>query len=924
MGIGIYRLVTHRFLEFLNETLNDVKPQKVWIISAFITLDGAKSIKDWTHDETDVRIITGTYLDFSDPDAIAFLKTKYNLRIIEDNTQPLHAKAYYFKMKNKKSIVIVGSSNLTTTGLQRNIEWNSVWTEAQEETHDFENRFLELWEKAKVPDDEWISGYRSRYQRSTSFYRERQQRTKKELDPRPAQKDALLQLEALRDQGEDRALVVMPTGLGKTHLAAFDSAKYQKVLFLAHRNEILRQARKVFDEVRGFGNQLLFSDGWYTKDLANCLFASVQKMSKQKVLEKFEKDFFDYIIVDEFHHSKATSYEKVIQHFEPQFLLGLTATPYRMDNKDILELCNRNVPYICSLPEAIENDWLVPFEYHGIKDDIVDYTQITWKRNKGYDTKELTSALAREEWAAAVLNQYHKLGQKPSIAFCVSIEHADYMAGFFNSNNVPAIAVHSKGYDPGLAKAKMASSEIEIIFAVDVFNEGIDVPDIRSILFLRPTQSMVIFLQQLGRGLRTAPNKEKITVIDIIGNYKNSYVIPSLLLGGFYSHLGPEYINLILQDIKKTTLDPSSTPEFRPPKGCSINFDLRLIDDMLERLKAVNPIRQQIINEYIQRKSGTERLEIEKILKFVPYRTLITAFNSTLDFYKSVGDLTPEEELLNPTEIRLLKEIENLHLTPLQIQLLKEILLDESLWIDEEHLETPHDREDILTISNGLKGTPKNRLLKFEDGIIIKNEEINWYSLHDEIKKRTDILLNETPKNAFKFLHLYTRKDVAEIFRQLGATQKEVNTITGQSGLINIKTKRTLLMFVTLDKGEDYKDTMYRDHFIDHNTLQWESQNSTTRNSENGKIICEDPEYRDYKKLLFARLKKNDRLFKYNYFYIGPVTLITHSGEKPISVRWNLNNPIPDYLLKYFTDATFRTHEMPAEIEMLEDVDYVS
>ncbi len=435
---------------------------------------------------------------------------------------------------------------------------------------------------------------------------------------------------------------------------------------------------------------------------------------------------------------------------------------------------------------------------------------------------------------------------------------------------------------------------------------------------------MIVFLQQLGRGLRNAPNKEKIIVIDIIGNYKNSYVIPSLLLGGFYSHLGPEYINLILQDIKKTTLDPSRTPEFRPPKGCTINFDLRLIEDMLERLKAVNPIRQQIINEYIKRKSGTKRLEITQILQFVPYITLITAFNSILDFYKSVGDLMPEEELLNPTEIRFLKELEHLHLTPLQIQLLQEILLDDSLWIDEEHLQTPHDREDLLVICKGLKGTPKKPLIKLEDAIIIKTEAINWNSLHDEIKKRIELLQKETSKGEFKILHLYTRKDVAEIFRRIGATQKEINTITGQSGLINVKTKRTLLMFVTLDKGEDYKDTMYRDHFIDQNTFQWESQNNTTRLSENGKIICEDPEFKDYKKLLFVRLKKNDKLFKYNYFYIGPVSLITHSGEKPISVRWKLNHPIPDYLLNYFTDATFRTHPIPEEIEMLEDVDYVS
>ena len=314
----------------------------------------------------------------------------------------------------------------------------------------------------------------------------------------------------------------MATGLGKTILSALDVSNFEpsRMLFIAHREEILSQS---FDTFKKFIKGKTF--GYYqaqNKEInKNYLFASIQTIGKKSELEKFSKNDFDYIIIDEFHHAGAKSYKNLIEYFKPKFMLGLTATPNRSDNVDILQFLGNNLLYKKDLIDGINADLLCNFEYHGINDKHVDYTKITW-RGKKFDETELDKNLNTDLRADYIFNSWKKLKQTRTLAFCSSIKQSDFMANFFLKQNIRAVSVHSKSkVNRSDAIAKLKTNEIDIIFSVDLFNEGIDIPAVDTILMIRPTESKIIFLQQFGRGLRKAEGKEVVKVIDFIGNHKS-------------------------------------------------------------------------------------------------------------------------------------------------------------------------------------------------------------------------------------------------------------------------------------------------------------------------------------------------------------------------------------------------------------------
>ena len=408
------------------------------------------------------------------------------------------------------------------------------------------------------------------------------------FEPRGAQIEALYSLEKSREEGFDKGLVVAATGIGKTYLAAFDSAKYNRILFVAHREEIIKQAAQSFKNVRNsddigffYGNQ---------KDTKNSfIFALVQTLGKDEYLneEYFSKDYFDYIIVDEFHHAVSNNYKKIINYFTPKFLLGLTATPERLDSKDVFALCDYNMVYEVRLKDAINKGWLVPFRYYGIYDETVNYEDIDYKNGK-YDDKQLEEALMLNKRGELILNHYLKYNSKRAMGFCTSRHHAEYMAKVFNENNIPSAAVYSgeKGEyseERNIALSKLTSGELKVIFSVDMFNEGLDVPAIDMVMFLRPTQSPTIFLQQLGRGLRKSKDKTYLNVLDFIGNYKKANLVPFLLSGKEYSSI----------DCKK-----NKQGDYEFPEECIVDFDFRIIDifkKQAEReMKVKDKIKEQI------------------------------------------------------------------------------------------------------------------------------------------------------------------------------------------------------------------------------------------------------------------------------------------------------------------------------------------
>lgn len=389
-------------------------------------------------------------------------------------------------------------------------------------------RYSKSWRKPAVSRD---------LARYDSYGEERDTKIELLFRPRGAQIEALYALQDSREEGAVRGLVQAATGIGKTYLAAFDSAGYKRVLFVAHREEILKQAAVSFRNVRNSDDYGFFYGKQKDTD-KSVIFASVATLGREEYLKRevFAEDYFDYIVIDEFHHAVNDQYQKIVHYFKPQFLLGLTATPERMDGKDIYGICDYNVPYEISLKEAINKGMLVPFHYYGIYDTI-DYSGL--RRVKGaYVEKELTEIYRENaDRYDLIYKYYRKYRSKRALGFCCSRQHAEDMAGEFCKRGIPAAAVYSNAdgefsQDRQEAIRRLEKQEIKVIFSVDMFNEGLDIASLDMVMFLRPTESPIVFLQQLGRGLRTYKGKEYLNVLDFIGNYEKAGKAPLLLAGG--------------------------------------------------------------------------------------------------------------------------------------------------------------------------------------------------------------------------------------------------------------------------------------------------------------------------------------------------------------------------------------------------------
>jgi len=548
-----------------------------------------------------VRILTTDYLEVTDPDALTSLldlqsssvprsdpSTRGNDRPSGTGTlevkvwsQPgrsFHPKAYLFHSSSgPRAEAFVGSSNLSRSGIAGGIEWNLSIGQTGELLPSFEA----MWaDRQAVPlTNEFVHQYRQIRTERLSMAPDRIQPPEIELDPplpvaRPTgiQSEALEALAATRRAGYPSGLVVMATGLGKTWLAAFDSAReeFERILFIAHREEILTQSRDVFRRVHPEATMGLFYGDEKQRD-ARMVFASIQTLGQR--LDEFTPDEFDYIVIDEFHHAAAPSYRDVIDFFTPRFLLGLTATPDRLDGADLLPLCGDNIVFECDVVEGINRQQLVPFHYQGHK-DVADFSEIPWRQRR-FDPQALTQALETRDRAQQSLDIWRSAGNGsrdpgPTLGFCCSITHAEYLARFFTEAGVPSVAVHS-----GPASAprtgsveRLRDGDIRIIFTVDVFNEGVDIPEVTTVMMLRPTESPVVFLQQLGRGLRRAPDKEYLEVIDFIGNHRSFLAKPRLLLGlGTAARLSDKQVVKALQ-----------LGGFDLPEGCSVDYDLESID----------------------------------------------------------------------------------------------------------------------------------------------------------------------------------------------------------------------------------------------------------------------------------------------------------------------------------------------------------
>lgn len=595
----------NRFL-YYQLKMSMLKADKIDIIVSFLMESGVrmilKDLKAALDRGVQVRILTGNYLGITQPSALCLIKkelgNRVDLRFYNDKERSFHPKSYIFHYGNAGEIYI-GSSNISRSALTSGIEWNYRFNSLDDKRNFtlFYDTFVDLFENHSIViDDEELTRYSKNWHKPAvtkdlAKYDnlEEDADTKVEVlfQPRGAQIEALYALEDSRTEGATKGLVQAATGVGKTYLAAFDSAKYERVLFVAHREEILKQASVSFKNVRHSDDYGFFNGKQKDTDKA-VIFASVATLGRNEYLTEdfFAPDYFDYLVIDEFHHAVNDQYQRIVNYFKPQFLLGLTATPERMDGKNIYEICDYNVPYEISLKEAINKGVLVPFHYYGIYDE-TDYSSLHLVKGR-YDEKELNEAyIGNVKRYDLIYKYYMKYRSKRALGFCCSRQHAEEMAKEFCKRGIESVAVYSNAdgefsEDRDKAIEKLKNREIKVIFSVDMFNEGVDIAALDMVMFLRPTESPIVFLQQLGRGLRTSKGKEYLNVLDFIGNYEKAGRAPLLLSGG--------------KTFGEKTAQSYTDMEY--PDDCIVDFDMRLIDLFKELDRKSLSVKERIKQEF--------------------------------------------------------------------------------------------------------------------------------------------------------------------------------------------------------------------------------------------------------------------------------------------------------------------------------------
>lgn len=643
----------------LQESLK--RADKVDIIVSFLMESGVrmilKDLKAALDRGVQIRILTGNYLGITQPSALYLIKKELgnwvDLRFYNDKQRSFHPKSYIFH-RSEISEIYIGSSNISRSALTSGIEWNYRFTSEVDPKNFrlFYDTFEDLFfNHSIIIDDEELRRYSKNWHKPAVYkdlsrYDSRDEETESKVEllfqPRGAQIEALYALEDSRAEGATKGLVQAATGIGKTYLAAFDSAKYQRVLFVAHREEILKQAATSFQNVR-HSTDCGFFDGKQKDTDKSVIFASVATLGRTEYLreEYFSRDYFDYVVIDEFHHAVNDQYRRIVEYFSPKFLLGLTATPERMDGKNIYEICDYNVPYEISLKDAINKGMLVPFHYYGIYDKI-DYSGLYLVKGR-YDKEQLTKIYSEDASRVDLIyKHYKKYHSRRALGFCCSRQHAEKMAAEFCKRGIPSVAVYSNAEgefseDRNKAIRQLQEQKIQVIFSVDMFNEGVDIASLDMVMFLRPTESPTVFLQQLGRGLRICKGKEYLNVLDFIGNYEKAGRVALLLGSG-------------------NTFGGRGSGEQEYPDDCIVDFDMRLIELFQELDRKSQTMRQRVRQEFYRVKELLEgkvptRMELFTYMEDEIYQYCMTharenPFRRYLEFLHDLQELSMEEKQL--------------------------------------------------------------------------------------------------------------------------------------------------------------------------------------------------------------------------------------------------------------------------------------
>ncbi len=882
---------------------------RIDMLMSFIRYSGLllllPALREFTKRGGELRVATTTYMGATEAKAILELAKlpHTTVRISYDVKETrLHAKSYMFYRESGYSTAYVGSSNLSRAAIADGMEWNmkvteqdmpnivekmratfeTYWHSEDFETFDAERDEEKLRRALDVQNGKTERGNNVTY----SF----------DIQPYPYQ-EAIL--DALRTErlAKNRwhNLVVAATGTGKTAISAFDYRSFAagrkegtKLLFIAHREEILKQSRDCFRQVMKDPNFGELAVGESRASHPEHLFMSIQTFNSQAFWEKMDPTYYDMIIVDEFHHAAASSYQRLLSHFQPKILLGLTATPERMDGEDILKYFDGHIAAEIRLPDAIERRLLCPFHYFGVSDPI-SLKDIKWTKGH-YDTRELehvytaegTLAKQRARLIAEALDRYTAdIRDVKALGFCVSKKHAHYMADYFNAIGIPAMALDadSPNAERDAAKQRLESGTIKIIFVVDLFNEGVDIPSVNTVLFLRPTNSMTVFLQQLGRGLRLSKGKDCLTVLDLVAQASKKYNFASR----FKALSGDPGIK-VKQELQ------NGFPHV--PKGCAIQLEEQAQDWVLENIKS------QIGKSAFYRECARE---IADVLGRVPtvseffdmsgidpyafyngkrtYARLLAEAGVTPDFPE-----TEEEIALGKALPRLLSMD-----SPKWISFMKRFYEEGSPFmsrVEEKYLAM----WAITLFPDSALSEKKN----IREGVFVK--EILEFLAYRESK--IDIIPCEAELPYACGLEVYCNYTRDQIFAALGfakpgSIREGVKYLDAKNS--DVVTMPTDAFLVTLNKSEkEFSDTtLYEDYSIDKQLFHWQSQSTTRPESKTGQRYIRQKENGNIV-LLFVRSAKKDSYGNSMAFtFLGTAQIVSWEGSQPMSIIYRLDHPIP-------------------------------
>lgn len=959
------------FFIYLKQELLNCK--KFYFIVSFVKYSGIQLLIS-TLDELEKQgiqgeIITSVYLNITDSKALRKLLSYENIKvkIYNNSSESFHTKAYLFE-KEKYHSVIIGSSNISQSALYSAEEWNVKLTDSSffniyEKSL---NQFEKLWHSNEAIEltEDFIDEY-EKYKKSintqnTFDYRKIKITQKDEFIPNSMQKRVLEKLKETRANGNKKGLVISATGTGKTYLAAMDIKQFFEIysntenkllekpkisnikfLFIAHREELLENAMNVFSRILTIDkNEFGKIYGGLKEINKSMIFASIQSL--RNCHNEFNPDFFDYVIVDEFHHSMSDSYLKTLSYFNPKFLLGLTATPKRMDGKDILSLCDYNVVDEIGIKEALEEDLIVPFHYFGVNDYAVNYDNIPYKNGK-YNEKVLLENLllnTRTDYIVEKINKFGFDGDKLSaIAFCQNIEHAFFMKEEFTKKGYKSavITANTSSNDRAKILEKFKNKKIEILCVVDILNEGIDIPTINLLLFLRPTMSSTIFIQQIGRGLRKTKNKDFVTIIDFIGNHKKDY-----LLINYFSN---EVDNKDTLFTKKGKIINEIKNQFSNiPKSCYVELDRVCQNRIIEKIEKINFSSKNILKElYLDYKQEIGKSENE-ILKISDFDTNVELFQELSlklgSFYNAQLQFENPEILkqnkisLNSEKLEFLAYLEKkLTLVEPFTYLIVKYLINNN-FINSEII--INEYKNYFNIKDDFqKEYVINRIFTelVEDKILEENSKTRLFKIS---KKYNKIFENRKENNKInlKLIDLdnfqnsnYNFKNRIEDLLYLGLSEFKKNnnlSIFHENILIPYKkykrvelqilldskvpkgswragyanTDKDICLFATIDKTHILQENLKYDNslFAD-DIIQWISQPKTAHTSSVGKMFINHKKLGYNVHIFIRKFAFMDGNKTNPFIYLGKADYYKSFGDKPMRILWKLEEKIPQELI---------------------------